>query len=161
MKRKFLKSLLSVLLIAALLAAPVSALASNAYILKVKVPGGSITRVRSASGEIISKLSNGAKVLYWGEKKGQMLKVMSASGQSGYIYQNHLKTYGAMNSKQLYRATKTATVYSRSGSSMRARGSISKGTPVIVYSMSGKWAYVRSMSGAGGYIKKNKLKRML
>ena len=169
MKRKLLKSILCSLLVVALLAAPMSALAASkvAYILKVDVGSSKLANVHAGSAlrggngdsTIIGTLKNGTKVLYWGEKSGQMLKIMASNGKTGYIYQGSLKTYGAMSRKQIYLAKSSTNMYKKSGSSLKKSGSISKGSPVFVYKVSGNWVLVKNMSGSSGYVKSSTLKK--
>ncbi len=165
MKRSFMKSIVCSLLVVALLAAPLTALASskNAYIMKVSVDDAKVTNFRSGSGEdnaIIGKLRNGTKVIYWGEKIGQMLKVMTTDGTTGYIYQGNLKRYGVLRTKQLYVTTASTSVYKRSGNSPKKIGSVSKGTPLFVYKTKGEWAQVKNMSGKTAYVKTDSLKKV-
>ncbi len=144
-------------MIVAMLAAQVSALASNAYLLKVNGVG---SYVRSETGEKIGSLRKGTRVLYWGHKKGQMLKVMIASGKIGYVYQGNLDTYGAMNAKQLYMTDSPTKLYKRVGSSMKAKGSVGKGVPLIVYRSVNGWAMVKSLAGKTAYVKTSNLKKI-
>lgn len=163
MKRRVLKSILCSLLIVALLTAPMSALAASkkVYILKVSVSGSTGSLVRSKQGgEVIGSLRNGTKVLYWGEKSGQMLKIMASNGRTGYVYQGNLKNYGALNRKQFYVTKNAAKLYKRSGSSLKKAGSIKKGVPVFVYTTNNGWAYIRNMSGAAAYIKTSDLTKV-
>ena len=161
MKHKALKSIICSLLVVVLLSAPMSALAASkvAYLLKVSVSSAPGTYVRSGNKNIIGSLRNGTRVLYWGNKRGQMLKVMAPDGTKGYVYQGHLKTYGAMGSKQVYLTKGSTGVYKRSGGSMKKTGSVRKNVPVIVYSKAGSYSLVKSMSGKTGYIKTSKLKK--
>lgn len=156
MKRNLMRFVSSLLLIA-LIMMPASAFASNAYIFKVN-NGGSY--VRSESGEKIGSLRKGARVLYWGKKKGQMLEVMMASGKVGYVYQGNLKRYGAMSTKQLYITNSSAKLYKRSGSSMKRKGSVDKGVPLIVYKTNNGWAMVRNLAGKAAYIQTSELKKI-
>lgn len=160
MKRNIVKSMLSILLIVTLLAAPMSALAaSKAYVLRVSV--SDFANVRSESGEQIAQLRKGTRVLYWGEKNDQMLKVMTASGDVGYVYQGNFTSYGAMSTKQLYvTASERTGVYGRRGNSPVYRGSVGKGVPVVVYQVRGNWAYVRNLSGKTAYIRTSDLSKL-
>ena len=164
MKQNIIKSILCSLLIVALLAAPVSALAASnvAYILKVAVSDAPGTYIRSGDpsdgNAVIGSLKNGAKVVYCGSKIGQMLQVLTESGQVGYVYQGNLKTYGAMSTRQLYITTASATVYRKSGASLSKAGTVGAGFPVFVCATNGGWAYVRSVSGAAAYMQMSSLK---
>lgn len=170
MKHKKIKLLLCVLLIAALSTAPISALAaSKGYVLKVATKDGSGANLRSSTDanhldstkdNVIATLKNGTKVVYWGVSKGQMLKVMTAGGKTGYIYKESLKSYGAVNRKQVYKTKAKTSVYRRSGSSYKKKGTVGKNVPLLVYGIRGKWAYVRNLNGTPGYIKLSKLKKV-
>ena len=171
MKRKILKSILCSLLVIALLAAPMSAFAAKkvAYILKVSAAGSKGAFMRSGSSlkggngkdSIIGSLKNGTRVLYWGDKSGQMLKVMTSGGKTGYIYKGYLKTYGAMSSKQVYLTKSKSVVYKKAGATMKKKGSIGKGKPVFVYKTIGEYALVKNLAGGSGYVKMNALKKAL
>lgn len=156
MKRNLIKFVCALLIIA-VFAAQVSAFASTARIFRVN-SGGSY--VRSESGEKIGSLRKGTRVLYWGHKRGQMLKVMIASGKVGYVYQGNLEPYGAMNSKQLYMTNSSATLYKRVGSSMKRKGSVGKGVPLIMYRSVNGWALVKSLAGKSAFIKTSELKKI-
>ena len=171
MNRKIIKSILCSLLIVALLAAPVSVLAAGkaAYILKIAASDAPGVYLRSGTDpknlnkttdNVIGRLKNGTKVLYWGHSVGQMMLVMTANGKSGFVHKGNLRTYGAMNTKQLYVTKNASAVYRRSGSSMHRVGSVSKGLPVVVYRTNGGWAYIRNLSGKSGYIKTSDLKKL-
>ena len=154
MKHNVLKSILCSLLIVALFAAPMSALAASnvAYILKVAVPDAPGTYVRAGSGEnngIIGSLPNGTKVLYCGQGIGQMLYVMTASGQTGYVYQGNLATYGATSKSRVFLTSTTTDVYN---SSMQRFGSVGAGVPVIVFGVNGGFALCRNINGTAAYV---------
>ena len=161
MKHKALKSIICSLLIVVLLSAPMSALAASkvAYLLRVSVPSTKGTYIRNSSSEIIGSLKNGTRVLYWGNKRGQMLKVMGPNGSTGYVYQGHLKTYGAMGKKQVYLTKGSTGLYKRAGGSMKKSGSIGKNRPVFVYNNVGGWSLVKSMTGKTAYIKTSALRK--
>lgn len=165
MKRNLLKTILCSLLVITLLAAPMSALAASkvAYIFKVSVPGAPGSYLRSGSvigggeeSEIIGSLKNGAKVIYWGKKIGQMLRVITPDGTVGYVYQYNLKPYGAVSSKQVYLTTAKTGMYKRSGTLKKVLG---KNQPVFVYRVNGKWAMIKNLSGTTGYVKMSALKK--
>lgn len=157
MKRITWKKIVCALLITATLMAPVSASAASiARIMKVSTDWA---RLRDSEGEQVARLRKGTKVLYWGSKEGQMLKVMTSSGKSGYIYQEYLSTYGAMKKNAIYVTTKSTKMYKASGSSLKRSGTLGKGKYVVVFKTSGDWAYIKTMSGKGAYVKKANLKK--
>ena len=165
MKKNALKKILGLMLIIALLAAPISALAASktAYILKVSATPAAYLRSYSSgsNSQIIDSLRTGTKVIYWGTKKDQMLKVMTASGETGYCYQGNLKVYGAVKTSQIYRTNSSAAVYKRSGSSMKKIGTVKKNTMVFVYGTRGSYSLVKNLAGKSGYIKTSKLKKAI
>ena len=165
MKRKLLKSILCSLLIITLVVAPISALASSktAYILKVtgsdKVNVRSGSSVKGGDSGIIGTVKPGTRVLYWGVKSGQMLKVMGANGQTGYIYQGNLKSYGAVKRSQVYLTKSATTTYKKSGSTLKKKGTVSANYPVVVYKVIGGYAQAKNISGTTVYIKTSALKK--
>ena len=163
MKHNILKSILCSLLIVALLAAPVSALAASnvAYIFKVSVSDAPGTYVRSGKASdnnaVIGSLKNGTKVLYLGSSNGQMLNIMTPSGDTGYVYKGNLTTYGAIGKSRIYVTTQSTGVYN---SSKKKAGSIGAGVPVVLFSTSGNFAFVRNINGTAAYIPTSALKRL-
>ena len=159
MKRKILKPLVCLLLVASMLLAPMSALAaSKVYILRVNAGGA---RLRDSDGTVITELAKGTKVLYWGSSKGNgaMCKVVTRSGKTGYVYRKYLSSYGVVNKSAVYITRYSTPIYKRSGSSLKRNGTLSANQYVIVYRASGNWAYVKSMSGKTGYIYKSFVKK--
>ena len=169
MKRKFMKSLLCSLLVVALLAAPMSALAASkvAYILKINAgsAGKAFVHVNSSKkggngdSTIIGSLKNGTRVLYWGDKIGEMYKIMVTNGKTGYVHKDNMRLYGAVSKKQIYVASSSTYMYKKSGSSVKKAGSLAEGSPVFVYSVTGSWAKVKNMSGTTAYVKTSALKK--
>ena len=164
MKRKMFKSILCSLLIITLLAGPItSALAASnvAYILlvwtedgtnKVIVRAGSNKRGGNGNDAILGSLPVGTPVLYWGGSSGQMLQIMTPTGQVGYIFYKNLKVYGALNRNQVFLTNSSTPVYKNSGTSIRRTGSVSAGIPLLVYGLTGGYAIVKNMFGATAYV---------
>ena len=139
--------------------APVSAMAaSNAKILIVKVDGA---RVRTGQDlqHIVTSLKKGTRVVYMGKHIGSMYLVRTASGERGYVYKRYLGAYGAAPSKKVYSVTTRTGMFKRASSNSTRLRRLSKGTTVIVYSTSGSWAYIRTLEGKAGYVKRSCLKR--
>ena len=168
MKHKVLKSIICSLLIVAMLSAPMSALASSkvAYLVKVattdssnkvRIRAGSAKRGGNGDATIIGSVKTGSYVLHWGEKSGQMLKVMTPNGLIGYIFKDNVKSYGAMNKDWIYLTKASTAVYKRSGSGFRRTGTVGKNKPVVVMKKWGGWAMVKSMSGKTAYVKTSSL----
>ena len=133
--------------------APVSASASGVVkILKVNVDGA---RLRVRSGDKLVEqnysLSKGERVFFAGKTYRSAYYVCTSSGKKGYVYKKFLSSYGAVNTKQVYRVTKSAGLYKKAGSGKKA--TVSKGKYVMVYEVRGGWAYVKTVSGKGGYMK--------
>ena len=161
MKRNLLKTVLCSLLVIALLAAPVSGLASSNLALIMKVNGDWV-RVRDGADEgaqVITRLRKGNKVLFWGDRQDEMYKICTSSGDVGYIYKGYLSTYGAMKKSQVYVTSGTTKLYKRSGSSLKGNGTLGSGKYVVVYKTSGNWAYIKTMTGKSAYCQKSMLKK--
>lgn len=161
MKRRVLMVVLSVLLVASTLLAPVSALAASkktVQIMQVNVDGARLRSGPSSSYDVITSVENGAKVFYLGKEKDSFYYVATSHGRKGYMYKGFLKSYGACYSNQIYYATKKIGVYKKAGGSGR-KTYLSKGQHVIVYQVKGKWAYIKTLGGTGGYVKKSALKK--
>ena len=162
MKRKILMMVLSVLLVASMLIAPLSATAASkktVQILQVTVDGA---RLRSGPGsayDVKTSVSNGSKVFYLGKEKDSFYYVRTDHGAKGYIYKGFLKSYGACYSNQVYYATHRAKVYKKASTHSSKKTTLSKGQHVIVYQVKGNWAYIKTLGGTGGYIKKSALKK--
>lgn len=153
MKRNVWRSVVCSLLIVATLLAPMSALASSQLVRILKVEGDWVRLRESADGdgEMIARLRKGTKLLYWGEHDDEMYKVVTRDGEVGYIYKGYLSTYGAMKKSQVYVTADTVKLYKRDGGTLKGNGSVEKGKFVVVYKTYGNWAYIKTMSGKGGY----------
>ena len=159
MKRRVISLVLTVVLLAALFVAPVGASAATKIkILKVTEDGARLRRGPSSSYDVIKSLSKGAKVFYAGKTKKSFAYICTSTGTKGYVFQGFLKNYGSCYKSQVYYAKKRAKVYKKAGSSSRVT-TLSKKQHVIVYQVKGKWAYVKTMGGKGGYVKASVLKK--
>lgn len=162
MKRRVLMMVLAILLVASMLMAPMSASAASrktVQILKVTVEGARLRKGPSSSYDIITSLKNGAKVFYLGEGKDSFCKVRTDHGVTGYIYRGYLKSYGACYRDQVYYAKKNTRLYKKPALNSTRKARLSKGQHLIVYQVKGKWAYVKTLGGTGGYVKKSMLKK--
>ena len=160
MKRNHLKSIICMVMVIILTLAPLSGLAAakTAKILKVNVDKA---RMRTgASGEIITKLDKGTKVLYLNKKDGAYCKVCTTSGLTGYVYAPFLSSYGAVRADQVYVTKDTTTLYKRSGNSLRKSSTLKGGVYMMVYKTNGSWAQVKSMTGKSGYVKLSNIKKV-
>lgn len=158
MKRKVLKSIICSLLIVAMLATTAPAFAASSLVRIVKVNANNV-RLRDSNGSVVANLKKGTKLLYWGKKDDAMYKVITSSGKVGYVYKNYLSTYGAMKLNKVFVTTDTVTMYKVSGSSLKAAGKLAAGKYVMVYKSSGGWAYVKTMSGKGAFVRTDDLQR--
>ena len=162
MKRKILLLVLSVLLIVSTVIAPVSAQAASkktVQILQVTVDGARIRKGPGSSYDVITSLKNGAKVFYLGKDEKSFCYVRSDHGVTGYIYKGFLKSYGAAYVDQVYYATLRARVYKKASTHSSRKTTLTKGQHVIVYQVKGDWAYIKTLGGTGGYVKKSALKK--
>lgn len=152
MKRNYLVRILCLTLILMIGIMPICSAyaASKAYLLRVNT---NFVHVRDKNSNIITTLSRGTRVLYWGENKGSMCKVVNSSGYTGYIYKSYLSAYGVVNKNQVGVVTTKAPIYTRSGNSLRKSGTVKAGTPLLVYQVNGSWAYVKNFNGTGAYIR--------
>lgn len=154
---------LSALLIASLLAMPLDASAASSkkkvYILKVTVDGARLREGPSSSYDVITSLKQGAKVFFAGSHKNAFCYVCTTGGTTGYIYKGFLKSYGAVYASQIYYCKdKSAKVYTRTSSGkVKTVTTLSKRQFVIVYQAKGDWAYIKTLSGKGGFVKKSAL----
>ncbi len=158
MKGKWIKALLCALLIATFALSPMSALASSTARIFIVNTEGARLRNGENRTNIVASLPKGTRVVYKGKSEGSMYYVRTSAGQSGYIYKEYLSSYGAASSKQVYKVTKRTAMYRKSGGSGHI-GSLSKGTTVIVYEVHSKWAYVKTLKGKSGYVRKSALKK--
>jgi len=158
MKRKVLKAIVCTLLIVAMLAASMPAFAASSVARIMKVNANNV-RLRESDGSVITNLKKGTKLLYWGVKDDAMYKVVTNNGKMGYVYGQYLSTYGAMKLDKVYITTDKITLYKRSGTTLKANGSLAEGKYVMVYKAASGWAYIKTMTGKGAYVKTEDLKR--
>lgn len=160
MKRNLWRSILCLALVLVLTLAPLSALAASktAKILKVNVDKARMRE--SSSGEIITTLNKGTKVLYLNKKDGAYCKVCTTNGTTGYVYQGFLSSYGAVRADQVYVTKSSITLYKKSGNSLRKSSTIKEGVYMLVYKTNGSWAQVKSMTGKSGYVRLSGIKKV-
>ena len=163
MKRRVLLAVLSVLLVVSTLLAPVSALAASKKksvpIMQVTVDGARVRKGPSSDYDVIVSVKNGAKLFYLGKGKDSFYKVRTDHGVVGYMYKGFLKSYGACYQSQVYYASKKVKVYKKASTHSSRKTTLSKGQHVIVYQVKGSWAYIKTLGGKGGYVKKSALKK--
>ena len=163
MKRRMMALLLTVVLLLGTVAVPVSASAaskSKVKILRVNVDGARIRKGPSSSYDIITSVKKGTKVFYLNKMKNSFAYICTEKGVTGYMYRGFLDSYGVAYRYQVYYSTKGRVgVYKRASTGSSRATSLSKGQHVIVYQVKGSWAYIKTLSGTGGYVKKSNLKK--
>ena len=161
MKRRIVSMMLCVFLIASMLIVPTNALAASkkvVQILKVTVDGARVRKGPSSAYDVVTSVKKGGRVFYLGKTKDSFCYVRTSTGETGYMYRGFLKAYGAVNKDQVYYCkAKSAKVYKRNGRSLKKIGKLYRNQHVIVYEVRGKWAYIKSLSGKSGYIRKSAL----
>ena len=160
MKHRRISALCAALLIVAMLIAPVSAFAdSKVMIMKVTADGA---RVRKGAGnyDVLTSVKKGGKVFYLGKTKNSFAYVRTSSGVVGYMFKDYLKSYGTCYKSQVYYSKKNKVkVYKKASTHSKNVTRLSKNQHVIVYQVKGSWAYIKTLSGTGGYVKKSNLKK--
>ena len=162
MKRRILMMAVSILLVATMLLAPVSASAASkktVQILQVTVDGARVRKGPSSSYDVITSVRNGGKVFYLGKEKSSFYYVRTDHGAVGYMYRGFLKSYGACYKDQVYYAKQKTKAYKKPSTHSSKKATLSKGQHVIVYQVKGNWAYIKTLGGTGGYVKKSMLKK--
>jgi len=160
MMRRFVRLAVCLALAVSMLIAPMSALASSEIkIMKVTVDGA---RMRSGAGnyEVIGSLKKGDKVLYAGKQVKAFCLVRTTGGKQGYVYKEFLKSYGAVKASQVYYTTSKANLYKKASTSSSRIKKLSKHECVFVYETRGGWAYVKTTSGKGGFMKTSYLAKL-
>ena len=160
MKRRVISVILTVVLLAAMAIAPAGAMAAKKIqILQVTVKGARLRQGPSSNYSVKKSLNKGAKVFYLGKGKDSFYKVRTDHGVVGYMYKGFLKSYGACYQSQVYYASKKVKVYKKASTHSGRKTTLSKGQHVIVYQVKGSWAYIKTLGGKGGYVKKSALKK--
>lgn len=147
MKRKLMTAIVAMLLALATAASAASGLS----ILRITVSGA---RVRSGPGnyEILSSLKKGTKVFYKGENKKAYYKVYSETGNSGWVFRDHLEPYLKLDKKYVYATDGSCALYKSADVKSKKLRKFSTSTLVVAQSLDGIWAEVRTLSGQHGYM---------
>ena len=159
--KRFLAILLTLTLLVSL-AAPVDAFAASkkksskkvVYILTIDNDG---VRVRTdPSGgkdgkdeNVLGSLKKGTKVFYLGTT-GAYYRICSEYGHRGYIYKGYPSYYGAVPLNSIYECDGATRMYKRASTRSKRVTTLRDGQYVVVYAVSGKWAYVHTISGKKG-----------
>lgn len=162
MKRRLLTMVLALVLLASTVVAPVGASAASKKVklLQVTTDGARVRSGPSTEYDVKTSLKKGSKVFYLGKIKNSFAYVRTAHGIIGYMYRGFLKNYGVTYLNQVYYCKSgSAGVYKRASKSSGTVTYLDKYQHVIVYQVKGSWAYIKTLGGRGGYVKKSVLKK--
>ena len=153
MKRKWICMALCVVLTLTLLGSATGASAASGIITmyKTTVADGRLREGPSPDYNVARTLRQGEKVFYSGTTSASFALVRTTSGEMGYIYTGFLTPYGNVRADQLYSANSTVTVYRSPSTSASRTGTLSGGEAVLVFAVSGNWAFVKTFSGVTGF----------
>ena len=159
MKKRVLWMAVCLVMILSTVIAPLSASAASGTAKILKVNTNANLRDPDDYQHILSYMKSGTKVLWTGKTKKAFYLVTTTGGQTGYVFRDYLSRYGAVNLSQLYKTRSSAKIYKKPSTSSRKVTSVGKGRFVLVYGTSSGWAYVKTTSGKGGYMKLSNLKK--
>lgn len=161
MKRRAMALLLTMIVLASMFAIPVGASAASkkkVQILRVTEDGARVHSGPSAFYEVIGSLKKGQKVFYLDQIKNSFAYICNEKGYTGFVYKGFLERYGVVYKYQIYRSTKSKVgVYKKPSTKSGKVTKLSKNQHVIVYQVQGSWAYIKTLSGKGGYVKTSAL----
>ena len=157
MKRRFTAAILCLMLLVSMFVLPTSAYAKTSKILKVNT--GSNLRDPNDYRNVVGHVKKGAKVLWNGKTKKAFYLVTTSSGKTGYIYKSYLSEYGAVNKSQIYVTKSSCRIYKKNSTSSKTVAKLSAGKYVLVYATQKGWAYVKTTSGKGGFMKTSNLRK--
>ncbi|MBQ3304595.1 MAG: SH3 domain-containing protein [Clostridia bacterium] len=153
MKRRTISLVLLIALLLATAIVPVGAsAATKVKILKVTVDGARVRQGPSSAYAVKTSVKKGGKVFYLGKMKNSFAYIRTSGGTQGYMYKGFLKSYGTCYKSQVYYSKKSGLkVYKKPSTHSSKVTKLSKHQHVIVYQVKGKWAYIKTVSGKGGY----------
>ncbi len=153
MKRRLISLVLLIALLLATAIVPVGAsAATKVKILKVTVDGARVRQGPSSAYAVKTSVKKGGKVFYLGKMKNSFAYIRTSGGTQGYMYKGFLKSYGTCYKSQVYYSKKSGLkVYKKPSTHSSKVTKLSKHQHVIVYQVKGKWAYIKTVSGKGGY----------
>lgn len=159
MKRRTISLVLLIALLLATAIVPVGAsAATKVKILKVTVDGARVRQGPSSAYAVKTSVKKGGKVFYLGKMKNSFAYIRTSGGTQGYMYKGFLKSYGTCYKSQVYYSKKSGLkVYKKPSTHSSKVTKLSKHQHVIVYQVKGKWAYIKTVSGKGGYCKASAL----
>lgn len=161
MKRRIISLMMVIALLAAMAVAPVGAMAATKVkILKVTVDGARVRSGPSSNYDVKTSVKKGSKVIYLGKTKNSFAHIRTAGGTDGYMYNGFLKNYGSCYKSQIYYSKKSGlAVYKKASTSSSKVTKLKKRQHVILYQVKGKWAYIKTLGGKGGYCKASSLSK--
>ena len=149
--RKILRSVICLALAAILLAMPIFACAATTAV-KICTVTEDRARLRDKNRDIITSLPQGTKVFSTDEKVGSTTFVRVSNGLEGYIYDEYLEYYGAVKLDNIYYCSAASkSIYRIADYDAAKIGSIKENQYVVVLRTRGNWAYIKNMSGKGGF----------
>lgn len=160
MKRRTIALILTLALLMAMAVAPLGAQAASKKIriLQVTVDGARVRSGPSSYYDVKTTVKKGGKVFYLGSIKNSFARIRTSGGTEGYMYKGFLKSYGSCYKSQVYYSRKSGLgVYKKPSTSSSRVTKLSKHQHVIVYQVKGSWAYIKTLSGKGGYVKAGSL----
>ena len=156
MKGRAITLILALALLMVMSMAPMGAQAAakKINILQVTVDGARVRRGPSSAYEVKTSVKKGGKVFYLGSIKNSFAHIRTSGGTEGYIYKGFLKSYGSCYKSQVFYSRKSGLgVYKKPSTSSSRVTKLGKYQHVIVYQVKGSWAYIKTLSGKGGYVK--------
>ncbi len=160
-ERKFLRALICLTLMLALLLGTVGAQAAERSVTILRLTNDFVN-IRSSTGEgsrVIGTLRQGALMFYL-NRSGSMAYVCTTSGTQGYVYAGYLEKVGEVRIGNVYYVQSSSlTVYNSPSTSASRSGTLSKGYHLLLIDANGRWGKIRSLSGAQGYVLLSGLRR--
>ncbi len=159
MKRKYLRRIVSIVLILTLMILPstTASAASKMKILKTNVSGARLREGPSSSYDVVTTLKLGEKVFYSGKVKNYFAYVCTSTGKTGYVYQGYLSSYGTVKVSQIYYTNASTKIYKKASTSSSKVTTLSKHVFVIVQATQSGWGYVQTLTGKSGFVQMSKL----
>ena len=160
-KRGGMAAALAALLLIVALIAPASAGAAgrdSVKLLTVTEEGARLRGGPSSEYEVLVSLEKGDRLFYLGKTEASFAYVCSERGVRGYVFQGFLSEGGEVDARQVYYcAAKSAKVYKRANGHSSRVAKLREDQLVIVYAAKGKWAYVATLDGRLGFVRKSAL----
>ena len=146
------KLLISLLLIAVLLTATLSASAATWKVIQVTASGANVRR-EPGDSEIIGILKKGTKILSTEKTNRAYYKIVMKNGDTGYVFRDLVKEIASADSRQIYKTAKKVSVLKKPEKTAAVARKLPAGEYVQVLEQTKGWARVKTMSGKTGYVK--------